>query len=216
MAFLGFVASSELHNLLVRSLREKNSSQNLVEIRNHLIELLLKEHINALFIPIQENLDRPTVQASIAKLQRYIESVIDDLLRRICLPCSNKQAKLAVNFLSQHLITQTSGSTIVGTELPSFLSTNLNDMFAQICSGKKIDKALVIENYKQLSEFLIRHYIYTLSIEFNLSMSERKTVDQHITQLTQAIYPFLEQWFIELSKTELSHLARAHKCLIFN
>ena len=90
---------------------------------------------------------------------------------------------------------------------------NFKNLFAEVKAGNEINRTLLTEQYKQLGEALVRHFMNDFNKTLDLGMIKRKASDLASSAVIKAIHMAVEKMIPNFTKEELSAAAEYHDTL---
>ncbi len=213
MAKFGFRPSPELLQLMQYGLRVKNSGESLAPIRNEIALKVNEEIITALVNDLVSQFPNPARSETALKLAQYVKASVVVLLKPLLDDSPNKVAKASIEFYGKSLFKAADGQYHVGFALDPRLYTNLQHSFTQIQAGESINQEALAENYKQLAEAIVAHFLTAFSHSLNLGMLKAKAVNIGINPILKAIYISLDNMIPSFNRHELKILADDHATL---
>jgi hypothetical protein len=213
MSKFGFSPSAELLELMQYGLRVKNSGEALAPIRNEIALQINEEILTALLNDLVAQLQNHDKSETALKLAQYVKASTAMLLKPLLADSPNQIAKTSIEFYGKSLFKAHDGLYRVGFDLDPRLYTNLQHSFAQLQAGERVNQAALAENYKQLAEAIVAHFITDFTKTLDLGMLKAKAVDLASTTVLKATYIALDKLIPSFNRNELKTLADYHATL---
>ena len=213
MPFFGFIPSAELLTSIQTTQEKKNSSEPLYPLRDKTALLINEEIIDSILTELVRRFPASDKRDTAEKLAGYIKSTVAVLLKQLMGKSSNDVVKQSIEFSEKSLFKDAQGNFRVGEHLDAGLVTNLKQSYAEIKAGNEVNKAALIESYKQFAEATVRHFMSDFNKTLDLGMIKRKAADIGSAAVIKAVHIAVDKIIPNLNKAELLALAEYHDTL---
>lgn len=213
MSYFGFVPSDDLLKSIQTGIEKKNSNEPLYPLRDQTALTINEEIINAILVELVRRFPESEKRVTAEKLAGYIKSTVAVLLKQLLGKAPNDVVKQSIEFSEQSLFKDPQGQYRVGASLKPELVTNLKHSFAEIRAGQEINRAVLVEQYKQFAEAAVRHFMNDFNKTLDLGMIKRKASDLGASAVTKAIHIAIDKLIPNFTKEELLAMAEYHDTL---
>ena len=216
MPFFGFVPSEELLKNIQTGIEKKNSNEPLYPLRDQTALLINDEILDAVLIELVRRFPASDKRDTAEKLAGYVKSTVAVLLKQLLSKADNDVVRQSIEFSERSLFKTPEGQVRVGVELSASLVTNLKNSFAEIKENGDINRAVLSEQYKQIADATINHFMRDFNKTLDLGMIKRKASDIGAAAVTKAVHIAVDKLIPSLNKVEIIAIAEYHDTLFFN
>ncbi len=216
MAYFGFKLSESLYNEITKSIQQKNTSEPLYPLRDKIVLHMNDEIIDNTLTNLVRRFPASDKRDTAEKLAGYVKSTVSVLLKQLLGKASNDTVRKSIEFSENTLYKDEQGNTLLGAPLDANVVTNLKHTFAEIKSGNDVNRAVLTEQFKQMSDGLIRHFMIDFNKTLDLGMFMRKASDIGASAVTKALHIGIDKLIPNLSKEELKAVAEHYDAMLFN
>lgn len=215
MPYFGFVPSEKLLNTIQSGIEKKNTNEPLYLIRDQAALLINDEILDSILVELVRRFPVSEKRETAEKLAGYIKSTVAVLLKQLLSKVPNDVAKQSIEFSEKSLFKDPEGNYRVGAPLTPELVANFKNLFAEIKSGNEVNRTLLTDQYKQLGEALVRHFMNDFNKTLDLGMIKRKASDIASSAVIKAIHMAVDKLIPNFSKEEMLVAAEYHDSLLF-
>lgn len=215
MPYFGFVPSEKLLNTIQTGIEKKNSNEPLYLLRDQAALLINDEILDSILVELVRRFPASEKRETAEKLAGYIKSTVAVLLKQLLSKVPNDVAQQSIAFSENSLFKDPEGHYRVGAPLKPELVANFKNLFAEAKSGNEVNRTLLTDQYKQLGEALVRHFMNDFNKTLDLGMIKRKASDIASSAVIKAIHMAVDKLIPNFSKEEMLAAAEYHDSLLF-
>lgn len=215
MPYFGFVPSEKLLNTIQTGIEKKNSNEPLYLLRDQAALLINDEILDSILVELVRRFPASEKRETAEKLAGYIKSTVAVLLKQLLSKVPNDVAQQSIAFSENSLFKDPEGHYRVGASLKPELVANFKNLFAEVKSGNEVNRTLLTDQYKQLGEALVRHFMNDFNKTLDLGMIKRKASDIASSAVIKAIHMAVDKLIPNFSKEEMLAAAEYHDSLLF-
>ena len=214
--FFGFIPSEALLANIQQIQKQRHSNQALYLIRDQIAlqinDEILDQVLGQLIADFPESDKRDTA----LKLLGYVKSTVQLLLKQLLSKSSNTEVQASIDFIQQSLFIDQDNQLRIGAPIDATLAKQLKANFAALSEAKasKTITPVLQEQYKQLSNQVIQHFMLAFYHTLALGMIKRKAADIGTAAVTKAMHIGIDKLLPRLSSLELQHLSQTHDRLV--
>lgn len=214
--FFGFIPSEALFANIQHIQKQRHSNEALYLIRDKIALQLNDEILDQVLGQLIADFPESDKRETAIKLLGYVKSTVQLLLKQLLNKCDNNQVQASIDFIQQSLFIDQDKQLRIGAPIDATLAQQLKANFAALSEAKhcKTIRPVLQEQYKQLSDQVIKHFMLEFYHTLALGMIKRKAADLGAAAVTKAMHIGIDKLLPHLSSLELQHLSQTHDRLV--
>lgn len=215
-SFFGFKPSATLKQDIETAQQKRNASEPLYPLRDKIALLMNDEIMDAVLGDLIAHFPASDKKETAEKLVGYVKATVQVLLKQLLGKTANAQVLESLDFVETSLFKDEQGQVRVGAPLDLTLAKQMKTSYQAILEGAdpKQMRPILVEQYKQFADQLIKHFMKDFNKTLDLGMIKRKAADIGAAAVTKAVHIGIDKLIPNLNKTELQVLAKEHNDLI--